>query len=123
MSLPPTKSEKIQQILRRGREIATSETEPDEKDIKEEAAYERAKRRMHIQNEALLLDLRNKYGRGLLRFMWSYSVVTLILLILDAYQVFGFNLPDEVLVALVGGTAVSVLGVVGTIAAGLFRVK
>ena len=57
----------------------------------------------------------------MIRFLWVYFVVAIGLICLDATSI--IELSDPVAAALIGGTAVSVLGVVGTVVAGLFKVK
>jgi hypothetical protein len=53
--------------------------------------------------------------------LWAYFTVAIAIVV--ARGVGWIALPDTVLMALIGGTAVSVLGVVGTIVAGLFKVN
>lgn len=103
-------------------DIAERKQQPDEHDIDEQRTYERSKRQFDLQNETLFLNLRGRYGRSVLLFMWVYSAFVAIILVLEALPLAFFDLPTAVLVALVGGTAASVLGVVGTVAAGLFRI-
>jgi hypothetical protein len=88
----------------------------------EEIAQLNAERaRAIVANEWMLIDLRKKYGKNIIRFMWVYFTFTAVVIVLVAFRAGGISLPENVLAALVGGTAVSVLGVVGTVAAGLFK--
>lgn len=92
----------------------------DEQDVKELVALEIARVELELSNESALIKLRKRYGKNLIRFLWWYFIITVLLIVADALPL-PFELPEPVEVALVGGTAVGVLGVVGTIAAGLFR--
>ena len=77
--------------------------------------------RLVNDNERALIDLRKSYGHNMISFLWSYFTVAMVLIAVDAVTL--WDLPEGVAVALIGGTAVSVLGVVGTIVAGLFQVR
>ncbi|TGR84559.1 hypothetical protein EN866_33150 [Mesorhizobium sp. M2D.F.Ca.ET.223.01.1.1] len=105
----------------KGVALAEAETTPDKKDLQEEEDLERQKKLAHVKNEWMLIGLREKYGENIINFLWTYFVFAMAVLIFHAYHVGGFNLPESVLTAIVGATAVSVLGVVGTVAAGLFK--
>jgi hypothetical protein len=102
-----------------------STTQLDPKDVEEIVALAIGKVRAEVSNELLLIKLREKYGRNIIRFLWVYFGFTSICILLNATQSMLFSatlsFSETVLAALVGGTAVSVLGVVGTVAAGLFR--
>ena len=99
------------------------ESAPDAKDLEEVRALNREKIKLENKNENLLISLRETYGRNIIRFLWVYFIFTALAIFISAFSLKAFNIPQPVLVALVGGTAVSVLGVVGTVAAGLFRPK
>ena len=68
-------------------------------------------------------NLRGQYAGKIIRFLYYYSIVVMTLLLLDGWQVKGFSLPDTVLLALAGSTAVSSIGLVGFVAKGLFPQK
>jgi hypothetical protein len=71
------------------------------------------------KNEKLLIELRQKYGDTIVKFLWVYFIFMINCVLFSSI---GFvSIDPLVLAAIVGGTAVSVLGVVGTVAAGLFR--
>jgi len=72
------------------------------------------------ENERTLITLRKRLGTNLIVFLWLYFLVSTALIVADSLEL-PFKLPDGVAVALIGATAVSVLGLVGTVAAGLFR--
>lgn len=107
--------------ISRGRELAQKEKEADEKDIEEEVEIEADYKYAKRANEHLFLGLREKYGNNIIRFLWSYSFFALFLIIFDGFSIWGFSIPDNAIVALISGAAVSALGVVGTVAAGLFK--
>jgi len=105
----------------KGVSAVKAERVPDEKDIAEEFDLDFEKKRAELRNEWMLIGLREKYGENIINFLWVYFVFAMSVLVFDAYHIGGFELPDIVLTAIVGATAVSVLGVVGTVAAGLFK--
>lgn len=53
-------------------------------------------------------------------FMRMYSGAVGVLLVLSGFSVFGFSLPEQVLVYLVGSTAATVIGLVGMVLTGVF---
>jgi hypothetical protein len=71
------------------------------------------------ENERLLINLRKKYGDTIVSFLWIYFIFTVNCILFSAIGL--VSIDPAVLAAIVGGTAVSVLGVVGTVAAGLFK--
>jgi len=93
---------------------------PDSKDIEEMLRLELDRGALLNENERTLIELRKKLGKNLIRFLWSYFAVSTVLIVADSLPL-AFQLPEGVAVALIGATAVSVLGLVGTVAAGLFR--
>lgn len=107
--------------IRKGRALAERDTAPDEQDIQEQARLEADRNLLKLQNQHLFLGLRRKYGNNIVRFLWIYSFVALALIVLDGFGAYGFDIPDSAVVALIGGAAASALGVVGTVAAGLFK--
>lgn len=76
---------------------------------------------IRVENDSILKTLRQVYGYCILIFLWVYFLFTAFCIIASAVKWKGIDIPSSVLAALVGGTAVSVIGVVGTVAAGLFR--
>jgi hypothetical protein len=122
LALPETLSlsERLS-LIAKGVPKVASETAPDQNDLAELVAIEVAKKHAELENEWLLIGLRKSYGRNIIRFLWTYFIFACICMIVSAFHPWGFALPEGVQVALVGGTAVSVIGVVGTVAAGLFR--
>lgn len=62
------------------------------------------------------------FSTGVFRFVVGYCVAVFVILLLMGFPL-GFKLPENVLVALVSGTGLSVIGLIGTIAAGLFSRK
>lgn len=116
---PPNNFDALLKRIAAGVERVQKESAPDTKDIEEVAALVLEKERAAIQNEWLLIELRERYGRNIIRFLWVYFFFTAACIIVTSYGV--YRVSETVLAALVGGTAVTVLGVVGTVAAGLFR--
>lgn len=98
-----------------------ADSAPDAKDIEEIVRLELDRAELTNENERTLIGLRKSYGRNMIRFLWFYFVVAMGMVL--AAGLGWLTLSESVTVALIGGTAVSVLGVVGTIVAGLFRVR
>lgn len=88
---------------------------------RDKAKHELDKLALANDNERALINLRKSYGRNMIRFLWAYFFVALGIVIAGGAG--WLTVAEPVSVALIGGTAVSVLGVVGTIVAGLFRVR
>lgn len=119
-SSPPDLDEKLSLVAKTIPNVA-GETAADAKDVTGFVQIEVAKKQAELRNEWLLIGLREKYGRNIIMFLWVYFVLAATMMIASAAHLFGFVLPENVQIALVGGTAVSVIGVVGTVAAGLFK--
>ncbi len=109
------------ELIARGVDRVRKETTPDAKDLAELVAIEIEKKRAELDNEYLLIGLRKSYGKNIIRFLWFYFGFAISGVAISAVHPFGISLPESVQIALIGGTAVSVIGVVGTVAAGLFR--
>jgi hypothetical protein len=110
---------KLGKIGGKGVDKANMVTSPSATDIEEAVDYEVQKQINEIRNETLLIGLREKYGHNIIRFMWVYFCFTTAAIGLNAAKI--VQIDESTLNAMIGGTAVSVLGVVGTVAAGLFR--
>lgn len=65
--------------------------------------------------------LRKTYANRILRFLELYSTGVALIIVASATKYNGFSLDKEVIVTLVGSTAVAAIGLVGFIARGLFR--
>lgn len=65
--------------------------------------------------------LRWRYARWVFCYLVIYSIFSAILILLHGFNIFGFNLPEVVLGALVGSTAVAAIGLVASVVSGLFK--
>lgn len=74
-----------------------------------------------LNNKKQDRELRKKYADMIFRYLLSYSIFCAVVLLSQAIVPNKFSLPDNVLVALVGGTAVAVVGLVGWVVRGLFK--
>lgn len=119
--MPKLDITKVQDALKAGLAKISSDEGFDENDLGEVVRAEIDRAKLENENEIALIDLRKKFGKNLINFLWRYSIITLLVVIVDGIAIIPFDVPENVAIALVGGTAVAVLGVVGTIAAGLFR--
>lgn len=75
--------------------------------------------REKIASLAAAKKLREELAKNVFKFLLVYSVVVLILIFFEGFNLFGFDMPDLTLTALAGGTAVAILGIIGYIAKGL----
>ena len=66
--------------------------------------------------------LRQQYANKVFCYLLLYSSFSLLLIILSGYKkCTGFDIPDSVLLVIVGSTAVSAIGLVGFVVNGLFK--
>lgn len=65
--------------------------------------------------------LRKTYADKAFRFLYAFSIFSGIALIAQGFPQVLFKLPENVLVTLIGATAVAVVGLVGWVARGLFK--
>lgn len=100
----------------------------DEKDTAEEDSLGQEIRKVGL--EGLREDNRNKkanrrlrwrYAKWVFRYLVTYSIFAAIIVVLHGFGIGGFVLPDIVLGALVGSTAVSAIGLVAAVVSGLFK--
>ena len=66
-------------------------------------------------------ELRKKYARSVMIYLFFYSLFVAAMLVMSGYSVYGFSLPDSVLEFLVGSTAASAIGLVLAVTHGLFK--
>lgn len=107
-------------VIQSGLPRVQADVAPDSKDIEEMVRLELDKAALLNENERALINLRKTLGKNLIRFLWCYFGLSTALIIADALPL-AFELAEGVALALIGATAVSVLGLVGTVAAGLFK--
>ena len=106
--------------------LVEEKKEPDSKDIMEKAALEKAQLenklfRSKVKDAKADRKLRQKYANRILRFLEAYCVAVGVFAIAEGFHIKGFDLGDNILLAMVGSTAVAAIGLVGFIAKGLFR--
>ena len=65
-------------------------------------------------------ELRKKYADNVFYYLVAYSIAVFSLLVLYGFGIYEFALPENVLLALVGSTAASSIGLVGFVVKGLF---
>lgn len=73
-----------------------------------------------IQDYASNRELREKYAAKVYLFLATWSAGVFLILVVNGFGLWGFTLADTVLSVLVGGTTISVIGLVGFIVRGLF---
>ncbi len=95
--------------------------EKDERDVLEESRLQAEAAHQKIEDHKSNRELREKLANRVLNYLEFYSIAVLALLILDGFAIFGFSLPDNSMLALVGSTAIAAIGLVGFVAKGLFK--
>lgn len=99
-------SEAIDEILARTQEeLAATKAELDKERGKASAVRAR---------------LMEPYANKVFGYLVGYSIVVTIIMLLDGFSLFGFDLANYVLGIIAGSTAVSAIGLVGFVVSGLF---
>lgn len=84
-------------------------------------------KKSHRKNEeadrCLTRTMRQRYASRAYWYFVIYSIICLLLLLADGSSSCKLKLPNSVMLALIGTTAVSVLGLVGIVLTGLFPKK
>lgn len=100
----------------------------DSKDKQEVATLSHARTRAEIariseSNFDLRVNrrMRRDYGRAVFIYLVAYSIFAAVVIVLSGWKIGGFELPQVVLAAIVGSTAVSAIGLVGIVVTGLFK--
>ena len=100
----------------------------DENDRKEQSALARDHAKATLEgvrednrNKRANRRLRWRYAKWVFYYLVSYSVFAAVLLVFHGFRLFGFELPEIALGALVGSTAVSAIGLVAAVVTGLFK--
>jgi len=119
---------KIFEAMARHREQAPDTPDPFSK--KEEDEFEKVEKRfkldkLSLQNQGLeqLIQLRTEYSKKIFGFLIFWSIGVGLVLIFQAFNIWGFSLPESVLDVLVGSTTVNVIALVGLVVKGLFPGK
>jgi hypothetical protein len=95
--------------------------EKDARDVLEESRLQAEAARQEIEDHKSNRELRETLANRVLLYLEIYSAAVFLLLIFDGFSFFGFNLPDNSMLALVGSTAMAAIGLVGFVAKGLFK--
>ncbi|XSG81217.1 MAG: hypothetical protein ACPW61_09000 [Methyloligella sp. ZOD6] len=110
-----------------GIELVESKRGPDALDHFEKEDYEDERTKLElrllksrIKNVKADRKLRKTYAGRILHFLEAYALAALALLICQGWRIGGFDLGSEVILAIVGSTAVAAIGLVGFVAKGLF---
>jgi hypothetical protein len=87
----------------------------------EKVALERDHLKEDLENKRQDRQLRKDYANKIFSYLTFYSIFCAFTLISQGMNTAKFSLPDNVLVALVGSTAVAVVCLVGWVVKGLFK--
>ena len=115
--------------MNRSAHVVRNKTKKDDKDKEEENIaidHKRAElRALDEKNKDLEAnrELRWRYARWVFFYLVIYSTFVGFVIIISGFHVFGFTLSPSVLEFLVGSTAVSAIGLVAAVVAGLFTNK
>lgn len=100
-------------------------SKPSEKEKQELDQFERKERETRLSEEIAdkqsYRRLREKYANLAFKFLSIWAFLVFLILFFAGFSCRGFHLPDATLSVLVGSTTVSAIGLVITIARGLFR--
>lgn len=119
-------------VIDAGLDLIEKKTARDSKDDREIQDIERDQKtlehdlfRERIQNLIADRKLRDQYASKIIRFLYIYALVAALFCIADAVTLdpesaYEFELADEVVLTIVGSTAVAAIGLVGFVARGLF---
>lgn len=110
-----------------GAEQAEKEKEQFDRELSLHALQAAALKNRHVEafiaNMEADREMRKLYAGRILGYLEKYSLGVGVLLLLSGFGAkVSFTLDKEVVVALVGSTAVAAIGLVGFIARGLFRI-
>jgi hypothetical protein len=100
----------------------------DENDRKEQRALAMEHARAALEgtrednrNKKANRRLRWRYAKWVFRYLVWYSVFAGAVIVAHGFKLWGFQLPEIALGALVGSTAVSAIGLVASVVTGLFK--
>lgn len=113
------KTEEAEEELERQRQ----DRQHEERLRAEKLAREKSDRENEEADRRLTRTMRQEYANRAYWYFISYSIICLLLLLADGSSSCTLKLPNSVMLALVGTTAVSVLGLVGIVLTGLFPKK
>lgn len=125
----PTSDKKSVTIaeIARGVGLAENKAAPNDKDRLEDNSlearrYQAETNTIHQRNRDRRANrlLRARYAKAVYFYLVIYSSFAGLVVLLSGFNICGFLLPSSVLTALVGSTAVSAIGLVATVVAGLF---
>lgn len=116
----------IRAAMERSQSAVAAKKAPDPKDKEENYAAKEAAakvRSLEEENEdrSSFRGLREKYAGWVYKYLVGYSLACLGILVAHGSKFRGFELPEAVLTALVGSTAVSAIGLVLAVTHGLFK--
>lgn len=121
------------ELIKAGLPEVEGKTQVDDKDRREEERYDQDAQalrndeaREKIENVKADREMRQDYAKRIMSFLYFYAGFCALVLLADAITVdptasFGFDLADDIILTIVGSTAVAAIGLVGFVARGLFR--
>jgi hypothetical protein len=111
-----------------GADLVAQKAEPDANDALEEKSLEVSRREAEVAavresnaDRAKNREMRETYAKKVYRYLIGYTAGCALLLLLSGFKSWGFQLPDAVLVIVVGSTAAAAIGLVGFVVNGLFK--
>jgi hypothetical protein len=97
--------------------------QPDEKDKEEKRTFDQdrvATLEQKLRDQEHYRKLRGEYSKKSFWFLSLWVSFVFLILFLEGFSIYGFDLSDTVLAVLVGSTTVSAIGLVGIVVRGLF---
>lgn len=107
-----------------GLEAVRAKTSPDKEDVLEVKVVDSAQAEHLaelIKDLQANRELKSQYATKVYRYLVGYSAFCAIVISLQGWKLWGFNLDPVALTVLVGSTAVAAIGLVGFVVQGLFK--
>ncbi len=106
--------------------LAKDEERMQESDKQRLLYWELRHHEKDLEDQRSARKMRENFANSAFKYLSGYSISCLFLLFFEGISIprnvyIHFNISDNVLLALVGSTAVSVLGLVGIVLSGLFK--
>ena len=119
--MPPTDRTKLNAALGREKQLGRSvPSKPDKKTREEDRDLENQKKKIALHSLDQDIEERKKYAKLFFRLSCLWMGTITVLVLLYGWRVYGFWLPDKIVLALIGSTTLNVLGILYVVAHYLF---
>jgi hypothetical protein len=119
--MPPNDLKKLNAALDREKEKARrSPSKPDPKTKEEDQDLQNQKTKSVVRSRNQNIKERKKYARLFFLLACCWVAMISLVVVLDGWKLFGFWLPEKIVLALIGSTTVDILGILYVVAHYLF---